>query len=60
MIWVTDANNNSKVAINPTYVVAIFTAQEGPLQGKTVISLTNGQIAVSEDDLTIVGMLQGN
>jgi hypothetical protein len=58
MIWLTDAQTNGKVAINPTYVVAVFTAPEGPMAGKTIISLTNGQIAVSESDLDVIGLLK--
>jgi uncharacterized protein YlzI (FlbEa/FlbD family) len=58
MIWVTDALNGAKVAINPEHIVAVFVAQEGEMKDKTIVNLINGQIVAAEDDLTIVGMLQ--
>ena len=59
MIWITDALNGAKVAINPEHIVAVFVAQEGEMKDKTIVNLINGQIVAAEDDLTIVGMLQG-
>jgi hypothetical protein len=58
MIWITDALNGAKVAINPEHIVAVFVAQEGEMKDKTIVNLINGQIVAAEDDLTIVGMLQ--
>jgi uncharacterized protein YlzI (FlbEa/FlbD family) len=58
MIWITDALNGAKVAINPEHIVAVFIAQEGEMKDKTIVNLINGQIVAAEDDLTIVGMLQ--
>jgi uncharacterized protein YlzI (FlbEa/FlbD family) len=58
MIWVTDALNGNKVAINPQYVVAIFKIPEGiDNSGKTAINLTTGSIVVEENELDIVGMM---
>ena len=31
MIWVTDTVNNVKVAINPQYLVAVFTAPDSEI-----------------------------
>ena len=58
MIWVTDALNSNKVAINPTYVVAVFKIPEGiDNAGKTAINLTTGSIVVDESELDIVGQM---
>jgi hypothetical protein len=59
LVWFTDKVNNTKVAINPAQVVAIFTAAEGDLQGTTIISLINGTIPVGETDLEVVTALNG-
>ena len=63
MIWLTDAVNGHKVAINPQYIVAIFSipesTDEGQKQhaGKTAINLTTGSIIVEENELDVVGQL---
>ena len=59
MIWVTDTVNNVKVAINPQYLVAVFTAPDsGEYAGKTVITMTTGQLVVDEKDFDIVGRVK--
>ena len=50
---------SSNVFINPEYVVAVFTAQDGEHEGKTVISLINGNAIVNEDLATTVGVING-
>jgi uncharacterized protein YlzI (FlbEa/FlbD family) len=61
MIWLTDAINKHKVAINPHYIVAVFRIPEGSEAadhvGKTGITLTNGSIIVEESELEVVGMM---
>ena len=63
MIWLTDAVNGHKVAINPHYIVAVFQVPEGddPKQnlhvGKTAINLTTGSIIVNESELNVVGQM---
>ena len=59
LVWFTDATTEKKIAINPTYVVAVFTPVDGPAEGKTVISLVNGTIPVSEEELEVVTALNG-
>lgn len=60
MIWVTDAVNKTKVAINPRHVVVVFVAPEGSEHtGKTVLNLINGQIIVEESDIDVVAGLAG-
>ena len=65
MIWVTDSVNGHKVAVNPQYIVAVFSIPEttvesetpNPHVGKTAINLTTGSIIVDEDELLIVGRM---
>ena len=63
MLWLTDAVNGQKVAINPHYIVAVFQVPEGddPKQnlhvGKTAINLTTGSIIVNESELNVVGQM---
>lgn len=57
--YFTDAVTNEQIAINPTYVVAVFVAQEGDMKGKTVISMSNGTLVVTQDQNSVVGVLQG-
>ena len=57
MIWITEAVSGNKIAINPTYVVAVFTISDGEQKGKTAINLTNGNVVVNESDYDVVGMM---
>jgi hypothetical protein len=57
MIWITEAASGNKIAINPTYIVAVFTITDGEQQGKTAINLTNGNVVVNESDYDVVGMM---
>lgn len=59
LIWLTDGMTDRKVAINPTYVVAVFTATEGDAKDLTIISLTNGTIPVKESELEVVTAING-
>lgn len=58
MIWITEVGSGNKIAINPDYVIAVFTIPEGENQGKTAITLTNGNILADESDYDIVAMLK--
>jgi hypothetical protein len=63
MIWVTDSMTKNRVAINPTYVVAVFripetTEAQKEYVGKTAINMTNSTIVVDEPELEVVGMMQ--
>jgi len=63
MIWLTDAVNGHKVAVNPHYIVAVFQVPESTdekqnaLVGKTAINLTTGSIIVNESELDVVGQM---
>ena len=59
LVWFTDKVSTKKVAINPEYVVAVFVAAEGEMEGTTIISLINGTIPVAESDLDVVTAVNG-
>ena len=59
LVWFTDKVSTKKVAVNPEYVVAVFVAAEGELEGTTIISLINGTIPVAESDLEVVTAVNG-
>jgi len=48
LVYFTDATNQSRVAVNPKYVVVVFVLPDGDMKGKTVIGLTTGNILVEE------------
>jgi hypothetical protein len=58
LVYFTDAITNQAIAINPTYVTAVFVAADGDMKGKTVIGLTNGSVVVSEGQIEAIGTLQ--
>ena len=57
LVWFTDTQSKNKVAVNPAHVTVVFTAHEGPAEGKTIIGLVNGTVAVDETDLEVVTAL---
>lgn len=58
MIWVTESISGNKIALNTTYIVAVFTISDGEQKGKTAINLTNGNVVVvDESDYDVVGMV---
>ena len=57
MIWVTESISGNKIALNTTYIVAVFTISEGEQKGKTAINLTNGNVVVDETDYDVVAMV---
>ncbi len=57
MIWVTESVSGNKIALNTTYIVAVFTISDGEQKGKTAINLTNGNVVVDESDYDVVGMV---
>lgn len=59
LVYFTDAVSGEQVAVNPKHVTCVFTVKEGEMQGKTVISVTNGNLVVTEDMINVVGVLQG-
>ena len=59
MLWFTECKSGDRVSVNPEYIVAVFIAREGEMDGKTIINLINGQIAVEESPVLIVGQIEG-
>jgi hypothetical protein len=59
LIYFTDAQTNNQIAINPTYVVAVFTVKDEDGTEKTVINTTTGNIAVTASQIEVVGTVQG-
>ena len=59
LVYFTDTVTQQQIAINPTYVTAVYVVPEGDLKGKTVIGLTNGNVVVDESQITVVGVIQG-
>lgn len=59
LLTFTDAISNNSIAVNPNYIVAVFTAPSGEQAGKTVVGLSNGNILVNEEYLDVVGKIQG-
>ena len=59
LVYFTDTVSQQQIAINPTYVTAVYVVPEGDLKGKTVIGLTNGNVIVDESQITVVGVIQG-
>ena len=60
LLTFTEVVSSSPVAVNPEYVVAVFTAKEGDYVGKTVICVINGSVVVAEDYLEVVGTITAN
>ena len=55
----TETKSQTVIAINPDHVVAVFqTIEEGEFNGKTILNLVNGAVAVNEDLLTVMGILE--
>ena len=65
MVWFTDIKNQQKIAINPRYVVVVFTATEQAqgieedIVGKTVLGMVTGNVIVEEPELEVVTALNG-
>ena len=60
LLHFTDATTSNPVAVNPSHVVCVFTTlDEKTALNNTVINMLNGNIAVTEDYLEVVGRLQG-
>lgn len=53
----TETKTKDCIAINTDQIVAVFTATEGDLEGKTIINLMNGMVAVEESLVSVLGTL---
>lgn len=59
LLYFTDAVNGASVAVNPEYVVVVFSATEGEHEGKTIINLSGGSLVTSDSLLDVVGRING-
>ena len=59
LVYFTDAVTGSTMAINPKFVTGVFIAADEEHKGKTVVSLLNGSFLVDENQIDVVGKLQG-
>jgi hypothetical protein len=59
LVYVTDLLTNNKIAVNPSFITAVFPAPEGEHAGNTVIGLVNGSILIQEQQLDVVGQING-
>jgi hypothetical protein len=58
LVYFKDFVNDSHVAINKEYVVAVFTLSEGEYKGRTGITLINGNLIVEESMDYVVNKLE--
>jgi hypothetical protein len=57
MIYITDAVNDNKVALNTNNIVAVYKIPDGENAGKTCVTLSSGHIFAEEEDYEIVAMI---
>ena len=53
----TETKSQETIVVNTDNIVAVFTATESDLKGKTVLNLTNGMVAVEESFVTVIVQL---
>lgn len=56
MIYLTDASNNKKIALNSEHIIAVHKG-DGENDNKTIVNLTNAHLFVMEEDYEIVSMI---
>lgn len=59
MLLFTDAQTGNSVAVNPNFVVVVFSTKTEEGVEKTVINTTTGNILVNESQVEVIGQLQG-
>ena len=60
LLYFTDANTQKSVAINPEHIVCIFTTVPTENEPETtIVNMVNGNIAIKDDYLDVVGRLNG-
>lgn len=58
LIHFTDVTTKNSIAVNPKYVVVVFTTKDD--KGEvTIINTSTGNLAVEESYIDVVGRLQG-
>lgn len=59
LLFFTDVTTGLPVAINPQHVACVFTTKDESGAETTIINLVNGNVAVSDSQLEVVGRIQG-
>lgn len=54
-----EAGTGNSIAVNPSHVVCVFEQDITDIGKKTVINMLNGNVAVEEKVLEVIGVLQG-
>ena len=54
-----EAGTGKTISVNPTHVVCVFEQEVTDIGTKTVINMLNGNVAVEEKLLDVIGVLQG-
>ena len=57
MLHFTDAQTQQSIAVNPSFVVVVFTTKDEDGSEKVVINTTTGNVVVTESYLDVVGRL---
>ena len=58
LVYFEEAKTNRSIAVNPDYVVVVFTADEDG-ENLTIINTTTGNIPVRMSQLEVVAQLNG-
>jgi hypothetical protein len=59
LIYLNEQATGQALAINPNYIVSVFEAADGDMEGKCIVVLTNGSWVVSQSQLDVVGIVNG-
>ena len=58
LLYFTDVTTGLPVAVNPHHVACVFITKDENNTETTIINLVNGNVAVSESQLEVVGRIQ--
>jgi len=59
LVHFTDFTTNNSIAVNPKYVVVVFTVTEEDGIERTIINTVTGNVVVKESQINVVGVIQG-
>jgi len=59
MLLFTDAQTGNSIAVNPNFVVVVFSTKNDEGVEKTVINTTTGNVLVNESQVEVIGQIQG-
>ena len=60
MVLVNDANTGQLLALNRSTIVAVFTAQDGEMEGKTIVAMTQGNWVVSQTQQEVIDLVEAD